>query len=494
MSTTLRSLLVRSALPFAFAVSSTAGCGGCGNGNSGASTSGNDGGNGGDGSVSPPVEASLDAPSDTVVADGPSLGDADGSVSIPLAPGGSGAFGVVTVGGKQKVYLPSPVPSPNGHGVIAVVDVGVAGNGVAGAPALIANIDLGTASGATTTGGDATAIVAGAVGSRDLWFIDPTTDMVVDHQMLDSSFGQASFSYGGGFVNGIAVDSTTHRAILAVWNGFALVDLATRTITTVVQAPPSENFGFDSVHGLVYAPFYDCKYANDPAAPPDASPPAACGIPMTPGDASTVMTDGLSVIRLSDDAVFTYEDPSAPDPAQPVGGEPDSAGADPTTQLVVVSSEGGGFETVLDFSQAVFDTASHTVTAPRHVLPNLAYDGVAADSTSHLAFLEQEANPVIAVFDLQGANAGSQSWVGATMPNLPGGGTFLNLGDPHGIAVTASILGAKPVGLLVDNTWHWVARVDLQTLASLAQPDASSTADASSTDAAVTYLDITTHE
>jgi hypothetical protein len=308
------------------------------------------------------------------------------------------------------------------------------------------------------------------------------------------SFGQASFSYGGGFINGIAVDPATHQAILAVWNGFALVDLATRSITSVVQAPPSENFGFDSMHGLIYAPFYDCKYANDPQEPPDASPPAACGIPMTPGDASAVMTDGLTVIRLSDQAVFTYEDPNASNPAQPVGGSPDSAGADPTTQLVVVASEGGNFQTVLDFSQAVFDTASHTVTAPSHVLPNLPYDGVAADSTSHLAFLEQEANPTIAVFSLQGANAGSQSWVGATMPDLPSGGTFLNLGDPHGILVTTSILDGKPVGFLVDNTWHWVARVDLQTLASLAQPDASVTVDASSTDAAVTYLDLTTHE
>ena len=73
---------------------------------------------------------------------------------VPLSPGGSGAFGIVTVGGKQKMYLPQPyVYTVGGDATIAVVDVGVAGNGVAGAPALLNPIALGTVDGITATGG-----------------------------------------------------------------------------------------------------------------------------------------------------------------------------------------------------------------------------------------------------------------------------------------------------------------------------------------------------
>ncbi len=435
--------------------------------------------------------AAADAAPEMAVADAPSQGDADAAPAV--SPGGTGAFGIVTTGGKQKMYVPTTITADGGDALVAVVDVGVAGRGVSGAPALLKTIDLGTTNGATTTGGDETAVVAAAIGSRDVWFIDPTTDTLVDHVMLDASFGQSSFSRGGGYVTGIAVDSASHRAILGVWNGFALVDLGTHAILTVIQAPPSENFGFDSIHGLVYAPFYDCTFSINPGW--DASTPSACSTPMTPGDASTVMTDGLSVIRLSDGQVFTYEDPSAQDPTKPVGGEPDSASADPTAQVVVVPSEAGDFQNVLDFSNAVFDVTSHTVTAPHHVLPNVSYEGVAVDPASHLAFLENEGTPGIALFSTEEANAGSQAWVGATMPNLPnGGGGFSNLGDPHGIAVTASIIDGKAVGFLVDSSWHWVARVDLQTLASLGVPDASVTADAGSVEAAVTYLDVTTIE
>jgi len=480
------SVAVRWSLPLTVALSSATGCGGCGGGgnNAVAPESGVD--------AAPDMLVATEAAADMSVTDAPSTGDADGATVIPISAGGTGAFGIVTAAGKQKMYLPTTTPGTNGNAVIAVVDLGLAGNGVAGAPALIKTIDLGTTNIATNTGGDSSTIVAASQNTRDLWFIDPTTDTLVAHTMLDASFGQSSFSgRGGGYVTGIAADSGSHRAILSVWNGFALVDLTTRAVTSVLQAPPSENFGFDSVHGVIYAPFYDCRFSYNPGLGPDASTPAACGMPMTPGDASTVMTDGLSVIRLSDGDVFTYEDPSSMSPNTPVGSEPDSASVDPSNQLVVVPAEGGGVQNVLDFSKAVFDTTTHTVTAPHQVMPNVAYTGVAIDPGSHLAFLEAEASPNIALYSVPGANAGSQSWVGATMPNLPGSVVFNNLGDPHGIGVATSILDGKGAGFVVDATWRWVARIDLQALASLGQPDASIAADSSSVDAVVTYLDAT---
>ena len=424
-------------------------------------------------------------PAEASAADAP----ADAAPPPPSA-GSTGAFGIVTVNGKQKMYLPSSTTSAAGNATIAAVDVGVAGNGVNGAAALVKSIDLGGSSGATATGGDSSMIVAASTATSDVWFIDPTTDTVVKHINLDATYGQSSFSSGGGYVTGIAADAATHTAILSVWNGFALVDLATQAITKVIQAPPSENFGYDSLHHFIYAPFYDCTSS----AAGDGSAPAACTTAMAPEGG--VMPAGLSVIDLSDGTVYTYEDPAASDPTRPLGSEPDSAGVDPVSQIVVVPAENDGYESFLDFSKATFDKAARTVTAPRAVLHTLQYEGVAVEPTTHLVFWEGEDSSEVAVASAPQASTGSQSYVAGTMPNLPGdaGAVFINLGDPHGIAVTASILNGKPVGFVVDSGRQWVARVDLASLAALEPPDASAVLTPAALQAAVTYLDANTNE
>jgi hypothetical protein len=124
----------------------------------------------------------------------------------------------------------------------------------------------------------------------------------------------------------------------------------------------------------------------------------------------------------------------------------------------------------------------------------VALEGVAIEPNSHIAFLEGEGSPNIAFINLPSANTGNQGWVGGAMPNVPGGANFSNLGDPHGIAVTTSIINGKAVGFVVDNSWQWVARVDLGSLATLEQADASVTAGTTQLQAAVTYLDATTIE
>ena len=429
---------------------------------------------------------------------GPNDAPGEGGLgSLPPTAGNSGAFGVVTVGTKQKMYLPTRIAGDAGHAVIAVVDIGVAGMGVTGAPALITTIDLGTTNYATTTGGDPTAIVAASTDSTDVWFIDPTTDTLVKHINLDATYGVSGFSGSVGYVTGIAADPEMHIAILSVWNGFALADLTTHSITTVIQAPPSENFGYDSLHRIIYAPFYDCAGA----VLNGTMHPSACNTPMTPLDAGLasnrgqVMLDGLSLITLSDNTVYTYENTAAMNPDAPVGPEPDSAGVDTVHQMVVVPSELGGFQNVIDFSMASFDQANKTVSAPLRVITGVPFDGVAVEPTSRIALFADEAGTDIAVVDMPAASMGSQAWVQGTMPALPGGaGAFHHLGDPHSLAVTTLLSSGRPVGLVVDGNRQWVGRVDLETLAALEMGDASVTADAAQMSAAITYLDATTIE
>jgi hypothetical protein len=428
-------------------------------------------------------------PHEASAVDSGTIVDAPADVTTyPPSAGSSGAFGVVTVNGKQKLYMPSNVSSAAGNATVAAVDVGVVGNGVSGAPALVHSIDLGTTNAATCTGGDSSMIVAASTASNDIWFIDPSTDVVVKHINLDSTYGQSSFSSGGGYVTGIATDPSTHTAILSVWNGYALVDLTTQAITANIQAPPAENFGYDSVHRRIFAPFYNCS-----ASVANGMPPSSCNTPMAP-DGGGVMGAGLSVIDLNDNnTVYTYEDPAAMDPTNPLGGEPDSAGVDPTTQIVIVPSENEGYENFLDFSQATFDKTTLTVTAPHLLFSGTEDEGVAIEPNSHLAFWEGEGSSDVVTANSVQAMAGNAAFVDGTMPDDPGGG-FGTLSDPHGVAVSASIINNKPVGFLVDSGLQWVARIDLTGFAALQQNDAGVTLTMAQMAGFVTYLDSTTSE
>jgi hypothetical protein len=424
---------------------------------------------------------------------GGGLGQPKKELTGTPSAGGTGAFGVVTIGGHQKMYLPQPGSlTAAGNATIAVVDVGQAGAGVQGAPALLATIDLGTPDDVTATAGDDTIVIGVSIDNRRVYFINPTTDQVTRSITLDKSYGVSAFSGGGGFVTGVAVDSPNQRAYLSVWNGFAILDLASQSVAEVIQAPPSENFGFDSVNQRILAPFYGCTEANNPDTYAVLS---FCGDYQDLDGAP--MTDGLNVIDLLDgNTVYTYQDPQAADPARPLGYEPDSAAADPSTGTIVVPSEGDASESVVDLGNAVYDKAHKSVTAP-----SLAIDasnaeeltGVAVEPSSHLAFFESENAEDMGVADLSAETAAAPSYVHAVMPLLPDASHWVNLLDPHGIAVTTGLVGGRPVGFLVSQDYRWVARIDLTTLLALpATPGFTvgqlEVGDASS---AVTYLDAT---
>ncbi len=416
-----------------------------------------------------------------------------GLVGSPAA-GGSGAFGVVTIAGHQKMYLPQPgLLTAAGNATIAVVDVGLAGQGVQGAPALLKLIDLGTSDAATATGGDGTVVIAVSTDNRTITFIDPTTDTVTQSILLDASYGRSNFSGGGGYVTGVAVDSPNQRAYLSVWDGFAIVDLSSKTIAGVIKVPPSENFGFDSVNQRILAPFYDCTSAADPNT---SEPPPFCS--NFKDQSGKVMTDGLNVIDLLDDnAVYTYQDSQALNPTAPLGDEPDAVAADPATGQIVVPAEGDELEYVVDLSHATFDKAHKSVTAPHIAIDASNADeltGVAVEPTSHIAFFESESGPDMGAADLSTETAATPSYVHAAVPGLPDGTDWRNLFDPHGIAVTIGLIGGHPVGFLVSEDYHWVARVDLAALLALPTTagGAAGQLDVADASAAVTFLDVTT--
>jgi len=414
------------------------------------------------------------------------LASACGGGNSPApAAGSTGAFGIVNVGGKQKLYLPATDATTN-HAVIQVIDAGQNGNGTTGAGGLIKSIDLGASEGATATGGDATVVIAASTNVRTIWFIDPTTDAITKTIMLPMTYGTSNFSGGGGYVTGIAIDSANHRAILSVYNGFALVDLQSQAITQNIQAPPVENFGYDSVNQRIIAPFYACDSAVDG----NSAPLTFCGDYKTTAGAK--ITDGLNVIDLKKNIVYTYEDDTAADPTRPLGGEPDSAAIDPNNSIAVVPSEGDGVQYVLDLSKAAFDDAKKTFTVPaanRHAIMGQSMTGVAIESSNHLGFWEAEHTDDVGFISLSDASQGKGTFLHGHVPNTPDGSSWANLGDPHGIAVTTGLSNGVPVGFVVSADRKWVARIDLNKLAQLKPAVAGG--DLSTTDMApvVTFFD-----
>jgi hypothetical protein len=418
-----------------------------------------------------------------------------GSTEQPAAAGSSGAFGIVTVDGKQKLYLPVPgYASASGHGEIAVVDVGVEGNGIQGANAQLTRIDLGTSEYATTTGGDATVIVAASTAFPTVWLIDPHSDTVTQTLTLPDTYGTSSFSGGGGYVTGVAMDSANHRAILSVWNGFALLDTGSGEITQVIEAPPSENFGYDSVNQRIIAPFYECASAYAYSSDGAASLPFCADYQDTAG---TEMTDGVNVIDLATGTVFTYQDPTYDTQStggtgnSPVDSEPDSAAGNPTTGVVVVASEGAGNKHVIDLGSASFDEGSKSVTAPQQVFEDqyAGLTGVSIEPSRNLAFFEGEGSSNVGVLPLDGATDGEGAVLVATLPDLPDGNGWSNMGDPHGIAVSTGINDGKSVGFVVTYDGQWVARVDLEAFAAMT-PGEFGTVDPATFASAVTYLKV----
>jgi hypothetical protein len=308
----------------------------------------------------------------------------------------TGALGIVIVNGKQKLYLPTTKKNAAGHSLISVVDVGVVGNGIAGAAALITDIDLGTSTDvAILAAADPTMVIAGSGTTRTIWIIDPQTDTLTKTTALDPSTKKtgsfSSHTVQDTYMNGVAIDSPHRIAYVSVWNGFAVFDMSTMAFTGTILAEPTENFVFDAVHQRLYAPFYGCLQSGE------GTPPASCNNGLAPTSIfGHNVTDSLNVVDLTDGTVYTYVDPAGSQTNTPLGTEPDSVGVDPSTQLVIVADETQD-QYALDFSQAVFDKANGTVTAPHQAISTHlagtgmdALNGVSIEPTKHFAFFEAE--------------------------------------------------------------------------------------------------------
>lgn len=391
---------------------------------------------------------------------------------------------LATVGGRAKLYVPRG--QPGAAGPLAVVDLLAAGRGTRGAGALLGTVPIPGGAYATVISGDERVLVAASADFPAAWIIDPGTDAVTKEIPL-TGMGFSSFGGQDAYVTAVIVDPDRNRAWLAVWNGFAALDLARgeRVPAEDVLTAPSESPGYDPVSGLIFAPFYDCALAHGPAG---ATPPP-CGTFTSPGPVP--MEAGLNVIRLSDRTVFTLQRPG-PAATAPVGVRPDALAFDPSAHLAIVAEEGSRSTLVLDFAGASYAAGVVQLDAGAAVraLPGAVYSCTAVHPPSGTVLLAAEFSQEVALSTSAELRAGRPP-VALEMPLLPifpAGVPWVTAGDPHPAAIFE--VGGVRHGVLLDSTYRWVARLDLGKLEAVspANPTALSAAEVAP---AVTYLDLT---
>lgn len=145
------------------------------------------------------------------------------------------------------------------------------------------------------------------------------------------------------------------------------------------------------------------------------------------------------------------------------------------TNIAVVPDEFSGNQYLINLN--AMTTTGTSFDAPQTVYPitftncSDEWTMVSIESTSHLLFAGTEFSNCAGVeklpqSPLQGAPPVPTSFLWGVVPNPPDGTAFSDGGDPHGIAVFTSVVSGKPTGFLIDSQGPWVARMDLQAMAS----------------------------
>jgi hypothetical protein len=102
-------------------------------------------------------------------------------------------------------------------------------------------------------------------------------------------------------------------------------------------------------------------------------------------------------------------------------------------------------------------------------MPAEKYSAITADAITHLAIVAQEGATGIAFVDLTLSKGWSDHELLLSMPDLPDGDAWVTRVDPHG--VTVGVLDGKPTAFLVNLSRTWIARIDLEKVATLTDND-----------------------
>jgi len=297
-----------------------------------------------------------------------------------------------------------------------------------------------------------------------IYLVDVKKDSITG--TIDSGVtSYASFSGGECIFCGALVDYKRGKAIFSAADGFKILDLKnTSAGLTTIAAEAAENFAYDVENNWIIAPSY-VQY-----------PPS------------------IQIIDLNNNTVYKY---SGNIPFS----EPDAAAVDPVTKIAIITDEDSADFVAMNLKEAKFDSTAKTFTAPATQFQAQGYPprmtGASIELTTHILFLNEEFGTGIGIMQLptaaiSGAPTLSGFKYGIIDQTLPDSSYWYNNGDPHGIAVFASIVDNKPFGFLLSDSKKYLAQIDLSAFLAKTETNPTSTpglVDVST--GVVTFIDLT---
>ncbi len=304
--------------------------------------------------------------------------------------------------------------------------------------------------------------------------IDGLTTAAADLTTTEVDLGnsESGLFSGGECINcGILADAGDHRLIVSSGDGYRVLDYTGTVISsylsdltlTPAMSLSTENFTYDTTNNRIISPEYGTT--NNFIWVIDVTTDTIYRWNQRMVDISVDATDGITGFI----DVFA------------AGIEADSATIDASTgALLLVDENSNGLLTV-NMNTAVFDDATNTFTADASVSAmdsvGSRLPGIAAESTNHYLFLEEEFSSGIAVAALPTAAASgtiavtNYNWASVPAPTAtcPTELTWLNAGDPHGLALFTSVESSRSKGLLINEAKNCAAIIDLESLLSTAK-------------------------
>jgi hypothetical protein len=377
----------------------------------------------------------------------------------PQPPASGTSFvAIASAHGQHKLYLPARSSPTSTHARLAVVDA-AAPHGASG---LLRFIDLGVDGAPQAVGASGLDVVVIDAATPTVYFVNAASDTRRGLATLPVGSRAIPFSDNASFSMGVAVDAGRRKAWVSASFGLVEYDLDTHALTDVFVVPVPENFAYDPGSGRLYAPFYLCDPLPSGAA-------GAC-VPYAQPE-GPAQTDGLNVIDLdaSPPAAFAAVDRLAPSAQSPLGRLVDAVAVDLRLGVAVLAVEDPATLQVLDLGTAVYDQASLSCELPALVppvgLPGPGFTELAADQVTHLVVVAQEYGAGLLFLDLAQAAQGTAAPFETVLPPLPGGATWVTRADPHG--VTVGVVDGRSYAFVVANDRDWIARIDLQGVASV---------------------------
>jgi hypothetical protein len=379
--------------------------------------------------------------SGTTYVDTGTVGYTFSSGTLTLSGGSSG----VTLPGVYIIYIPAAAPigssSTSATGALAVLTISGTTFAYVPTPTGLMQVAL-TNGSALASGGSTTAPVGNAVDAcaadaghnivycaafsgTSIYPFDVSSGSVSPLTPIttDASASPAGFSGGSCLICGIVYDSVGNDVIIST-NGFYEVYSPAGTRVTKIAARIAENFGFDTSSRTIFSPTYDQGATS------------------------------IDLINIANPGWFTL---SAP----PSGlSSPDHGAIDTSTKVAITANEfsSGNSESMflVNLNGVSFPTPSssssptlipsliaqpQTLTSGVFSTCDTTADGIAVDSSAHLAFFASEfcsGRAGFGVAQLPTASTASPAfgdYVFAVMPNVAPVGSFADNQDPHALTV-----------------------------------------------------------